>query len=226
MVAAQLAGDNPLKSDPQLVALLKKLDTIVKYKYFHRWKKSFLDRLLPQIQSSEKRGMQVADEASERFDAILAKTAKQAHKVVDIGKKSSNKATLALRELLSLMQQTTAALTEWILASSSEEKKQGYTKFHLGAALIQQGFPHYITMQGMQQALKQIQDDILANSADRQQIDVFRSYHTQVDRFCVSCISFSPSLPAFSSPIILILVFSFIYLVRSTSWPTWGCTKL
>jgi hypothetical protein len=164
MVAAQLAGDNPLKSDPQLVALLKKLDTIVKYKYFHRWKKSFLNRLLPHIQSSEKKGMQVADKASERFDAILAKTANQAHKVVGFGKKSSVKATLALQELGSFLQQTTAALTEWIPASSSEEKKQGYTKFHLGAALIQQGFPLTLTMQGMQSKTKYLPIRLIASN--------------------------------------------------------------
>jgi hypothetical protein len=139
----------------------------------------------------------VADEASEGFDAMLAKKAKQAHKVVDFGDKASSvKATLALRELGSLLQRTTATLTEWIPASSSEEKKQGYTKFHLGAALIQQGFPQYITMQGMQQALQQIQDDILPNRPVRQLSDVFRNYHTQVDRFCVC----PHTLPAFLHP--------------------------
>jgi hypothetical protein len=166
----------------------------------------------------------VADEASEGFDAMLAKKAKQAHKVVDFGDKASSvKATLALRELGSLLQRTTATLTEWIPASSSEEKKQGYTKFHLGAALIQQGFPQYITMQGMQQALQQIQDEILADTADRQQLDVFRSYHTQVDRFCVSPSQrntrYNLALPE-SHPL------TNPNLLRSTSWPTWACTKL
>uniref|UniRef100_A0A7S3P120 Ubiquitin-like domain-containing protein n=1 Tax=Amphora coffeiformis TaxID=265554 RepID=A0A7S3P120_9STRA len=179
-----LVGDNPLKSDPELVALLKKLDAIVKYKYFQRWKKSFLDRLLPKILVHDKRSMQVADQASEDFDRVLATTAKQARKVVDFENLNSVKATLALRELGNLLQKTTATLKEWIPASSQEEKRQGYTKFHLGAALIQQGFPQYVTLKGMEDALKRIETKVLPHTADRQLSDVFRGYHTQVDRFC------------------------------------------
>lgn len=179
-----LAGDNPLKSDPELVSLLKRLHSITKYKYFQRWKKSFLDRLLPQILENDKSAMQVADEASEAFDQVLAKTARQAHKVVHFDSFTSVKATLALRELGSLLQQTTSTLKEWIPASSQEEKRQGYTKFHLGAALIQQGFPQYVTLKGMEDALTRIETDVLPNTTDRQLLDVFRGYHTQVNRFC------------------------------------------
>ena len=36
---------NPLKTDAELVALLKRLDKVKKYKTFQRWKSKFLDRL-------------------------------------------------------------------------------------------------------------------------------------------------------------------------------------
>ena len=91
---------------------------------------------------------------------------------------------MALRERGTLNQKTPPTFKHWIPASSQEEKRQGYTKFHLGAALIQQGFPQYVTLKGMEDALKRIETDVLPNTADRQLLDVFRGYHTQVDRFC------------------------------------------
>ena len=60
------------------------------------------------------------------------------------GNEMTVKRTLALRELGTLLSQTTDSVHEWIPSSSLEEKRQGYTKFHLGAALIQQGFPQYV----------------------------------------------------------------------------------
>ena len=178
---------NPLKSDPELVRLLKKLDTITKYKSFHRWKKSFLDRLLPHIVTDQKQkcSLQVADEASEKFDTILAKTARQANEVLDKESRGGAvQATLALRELGNLLQQTTETVQEWIPASTQEEKQQGYTKFHLGAALIQQGFPQYVAFMQMDQVLQEIKESLEDEDDNELLESTLQAYFTQVERFC------------------------------------------
>ena len=177
------AGDNPLKSNPELVALLKKLGPITKYKTFHRWKK-ILDCLLPQIVVDNQQSMALADEASDKFEGLTAKTAQQAQNVVDCSGGSAVQANLALRELSKVLSQTTDALTDWIPATADHENEAGFTKFHLGAALIQQGFPQYVTMLGVADALTQIEENVLPKSADRQLLAIFNAYRKQVQRFC------------------------------------------
>jgi hypothetical protein len=188
---------NPLKTDPELVSLLKKLDSITKYKSFQRWKKSFLERLLPQIVTDEKQrgNIQLADEVSERVDSLLTKTFEQAQMIEKNYTNSDEttvKHTLALRELGTLLGQTTDMVNEWIPSSSQEEKRQGYTKFHLGAALIQQGFPQYVAFTCVDETLERIKqkrvatDGVIEDSSERDLAilgTTFQAYRTQVNRF-------------------------------------------
>jgi hypothetical protein len=70
-----------------------------------------------------------------------------------------------------------------IPSKSQQEKKRGFTKFHLGAVLIRQGFHQYVTMKTIEDALTGIGAK-LEHVADRQQHDLFAGYATQVQRFC------------------------------------------
>ena len=67
--------------------------------------------------------------------------------------------------------------------TSKEEKEKGFTKFHLGAALIRQGFHQYISMNACQDAVNAFSDK-LVNVADKQQLELFDYYKTWVERFC------------------------------------------
>jgi len=184
------SNNNPLKSDPQLRALLKRLDTIHKYKTFHRWKAKFLDRLLPQL--VYEKGMTPAKERCDLFSVVLERAAKQAHRVahhLEQGKLNSAdkvtvKARLALQELANQLTVTVEHLADWIPTSVQEEKKMKYTKFHLGASLIEQGFHQYITMKQMEDAIQALEAQIGEDILDRQQVELFSAYHTQVERFC------------------------------------------
>lgn len=178
---------NPLKTDAELLSLLKRLDGIHKYKTFQRWKARFLDRLDTFLYDS---GMSPADASCTAFHQLLQK---QLHRVQQVqthvahgdlnATKKTVKAALALNEMCSLLTTTVQETEQLIPANTKEEKQRGFTKFHLGAVLIRQGFHQYQAMQAIQDALKQLSTD-LEQVADKQQQELFRMYQTQVQRFC------------------------------------------
>lgn len=65
---------NPLKSDPELKGLLKRLDKIKKYKTFNRWKSKFLDQLTTLVYE---KGMAPAEKACDDFTQTLNGKAKK-----------------------------------------------------------------------------------------------------------------------------------------------------
>lgn len=144
---------NPLKSDPELKGLLKRLDKIKKYKTFNRWKSKFLGRLTTLVYE---KGMAPAESACNDFAKTINGTIKCASKVTDFiekgelsTSKKTVKASLALSELTQNHLTTTVeALQNLIPSTGRDEKKLGFTKYHLGAVLIRQGFHQYITMVG------------------------------------------------------------------------------
>ena len=178
---------NPLKSDPELVNLLKKLDKVKKYKSFQRWKSKFLERLETFLYED---GMKPAEVSCDDFSAQLKKFVKQATKVqthIDNGElsdtKKTVKAALSLNEMCKMLTTLVGEVETLIPTVSREEKKKGFTKFHLGAVLIRQGFHQYITMKAIEDALKAIGDE-LQQVADKQQHELFEYYSTMVQRFC------------------------------------------
>jgi ubiquitin C len=181
------ADVNPLKSDPELLNLLKRLDGIKKYKSFQRWKSKFLDRLEQFLYED---GMKPAEKASDDFTAKVKKFVKAATKVEDFiekgelnDNKKTVKAALALSEMCNQLTTLVSDVENLIPSKSQEEKKCGFTKFHLGAVLIRQGFHQYVTMQAIEHALTRI-GTTLEHVADRQQHDLFVAYKKQVQRFC------------------------------------------
>ena len=185
---ALAGGDvNPLKSDPDLQILLKKLDSIKKYKKFQGWKAKFLDRL---EQFLYEEGMTPAQKACNDFEALLKKFVKIAAKVkdhIDKGQLSNTKKTvkaaLALNEMCNSLTTVVAEVEKLIPYRKQEEKKRGFTKFHMGAVLIRQGFHQYITMKVIEDALTEIGDKA-EEVADRQQHNLFAAYKNEVQRFC------------------------------------------
>ena len=185
---AHASGDvNPLKSDPELQTLLKTLGSIKKYRKFQGWRAKFLDRL-EQFLYDE--GMTPAQAACHDFDSLLKKFVKMATKVQDhiqMGALSSTKKTvkaaLALSEMCNSLTTVCREVEDLIPFSDREEKKRGFTKFHLGAVLIRQGFHQYITMKAIEDALTDTASKI-EDVMDRQQHDLFHAYKQQVQRFC------------------------------------------
>ena len=178
---------NPLKSDPELVGLLKRLDKIGKYKTFNRWKDKFLTRFDSLV---FEQGMEPAEKRCNDFTTVLKKTVKFADKVAGHNErgelspqKKSVKASLALSELANHLTTTVEQLDQLIPSTGKDEKKMGFTKFHLGAVLIRQGFHQYITMKAIEDAIIGIKEKI-ADVADKQQLELFAMYEKKFQRFC------------------------------------------
>lgn len=181
------ADVNPLKSDFELQTLLKKLDKVKKYKTFQRWKAKFLDRL---EQFLYEKGMDPAEKACNQFAVLLTKFVKTAGGVADFIEKGdlgngtkTVKASLALNEMCNSLTKVVSEVQTLIPSRKQEEKKKGFSKFHLGAALIRQGFHQYATMKAIEDAVTEIGVK-LEGVADRQQQELFAYYQTVLQRFC------------------------------------------
>jgi hypothetical protein len=183
--------NNPITTDAELNILVhSKLDHITKYKTFTRWKGKFLHRFETFLYQ---RGMDPAQREADTLQLTLNKLCQQSSKVlhyIDQGdltvQRKTVKAALAVNEMCKTLEQARLEL-EGLIPSGREERRLGYTKFHLGAILIQQNFPQYVAMKQIEADLQAIvqkttmmEDDVL----DRQQHDCFNHYLKQVIRFC------------------------------------------
>jgi len=126
--AALVAGGdvNPLKSDPDLQGLLKRLDKVKKYKTFQRWKNKFLDRLELFLYEA---GMKPAEKSCNDFSDLLKRFVKSANKVQDFiekgelsDTKKTVKASLALNEMCNSLTTVVSAVEQVIPSKAQEEK--------------------------------------------------------------------------------------------------------
>lgn len=185
---ASAASNNPIKSDGELQVLMQKLDSIKKYKSFHRWKDNFLSRF---EQFLYQKGIKPAEESARRLQDSLERLVTKTQRVLDYinqgqlsDTKKSVKASLALQEMCNDLEKIRGNMASDVIPSfKSDEQVMGYSKFHLGAVLIRQGFEQYSVMKAVEEAVTEI-DAKLVNVADRQQHDLFGQYNTQVQRFC------------------------------------------
>lgn len=173
----QQPENNPIKTDAELSILVhQKLEPIEKYNSFQRWKGKFLTRFETFLYQ---KGMDPAKEEAAVLQATLIKLTKQTSKVLyyieagDLsGERKTVKASLALNEMCVTLEDARQALEGLIPSSPREEKQFGYSKFHLGAVLIQDNFPQYVAMKAVERDLETI-GKTLEEVMDRQQHDCF-----------------------------------------------------
>jgi hypothetical protein len=177
---------NPVRYDPALLALKQKLAHIRKHKSFHKWRTTFLERLDDFLAQE---GMAPASAACTSFGALLNKQLRMAAKVsnhVDKGELSVErktvKSTLALQEMCGVLSKVVATTQTLIPPSQKEEDALGFTKFHVGAALIRQGFTQYGSLLAIQEFCQAI-GPALRDVADKQQHVLFDYYVLVLERF-------------------------------------------
>ena len=177
---------NPMKADPELMTLTKKVEHIKKYKSFNKWKTKFLDRLDTLLYE---KGMKPADQSCTEFDNLLEKQLKFANKVsthIEKGELSDErktvKAALALSEMCKVLTTVVEETQTLVPGTKKEEKMKGFTKFHLGAALVRQGFHQYGSMCAIETFCKEIREP-LHYVADRQQHELFEYYALVFERW-------------------------------------------
>jgi hypothetical protein len=180
--------NNPITTDAELNILVhSKLEHITKHKTFARWKGKFLHRFETFLYQ---KGMDPAQREADALQMTLNKLCKQTARVlqyIDQGDMSADrktvKAALAVNEMCKTLEQARVEL-EGLIPSGREERRLGYTKFHLGAILIQQSFPQYVAMKQIEADLQSIAQKTIEDVLDRQQHDCFNHYLKQVVRFC------------------------------------------
>mmetsp|Transcript_6694 Transcript_6694/g.16337 ORF Transcript_6694/g.16337 Transcript_6694/m.16337 type:complete len:706 (+) Transcript_6694:121-2238(+) len=187
---------NPITNDVKLNILVhEKLQTIKKYKQFQRWKCKFLDRFETYLSQS---GMEPARDASRELQVHLETCLKRASVVLDridagdlspISQKRTVKAARALKEFEMSLELCRAELEELVPAKQIDEKRKRYTKFHVGASLIRDGFPQFVAMKELEEHVHAISDRTYDLETDydnlnKQERELFCQYKTQVARFC------------------------------------------
>jgi len=196
------SSNNPITNDVKLTILVHdKLEKITKYKQFQRWKSTFVSRFdsflsesgtIPAQKSSNE--MQQTLETCIDRGLLLVKYIEKGDLSASTGKKTV-RASLSLKEFCVSIEKCRIELEELIPALRIDERRKGYSKFHIGSALIQAGFPQYVAMKQLEDIVHTISEQTKATTIDddsstshdvldRQQRDLFVHYETQVSRFC------------------------------------------
>lgn len=178
---------NPLKYDPELILLLEKLDSVQSYRQFRRWKASFLRRFREFLEGDGAAPAQASYESYSKNMEGLERKLNQVRKIVDDGNLTVHKTTVkgrnALNEMVNTMTQVTDETESLIPATKADEKRKQFTKYHLGAVLIEDAFMEYDRMLRCNEKTKELLGLGLYHVADRQQLDAMERYDRQIQQF-------------------------------------------
>jgi hypothetical protein len=179
-----------IKDDPKLQQLLKKLDSVNSNEQFQRWRNSFLKEFVAFLDDAEKTAR--AELIFADFGANLAqltKLLKQLQGFLENGDLTADTCTVKARQCLTEVgRQTTVVIlqTEALVpGTSAEEKKAGYTKFNVGAALIRDGFVQYGRLQACTGVLEHLRTKTCVEQvADRQILQEMELHGVKASIFC------------------------------------------
>lgn len=178
---------NPLIEDPVLSSLLKKLKKVHTQRSFDDWSDSFLARF---VEFLDEEGTEKAEQAYWDFADSMSKLVRVINKLNDLienGMISKEKCTVKAHQCLQeLSRQITFIMDEvdkLIPQTMMLERECGYTKFHMGAVLVRDGFREYGRMSLAADVLEQMEEH-LDGIADRQIIDNMKSYGFKLQAFC------------------------------------------
>jgi hypothetical protein len=179
---------NPLKFDPELKALLDKIDFVKTYKAFTRWRGSFLNRFEAFL---EEDGIQHADRAYRDFSKSMEAFVKDVSKVnefIDRGELAVDNYTVKARrgfaEMCKRMTQVIEEEDALIPSTGALEKKRGYNKFHMGSVLVRDSFEEYGRLAQCGDVLKHMRDVSLNQVADKQILEEMDNYRAKLQKFC------------------------------------------
>lgn len=132
------AGRNPLKFDPELKAMLEKLECVKTYRTFKRWRSSFLDRFESFL---EEEGIQAAEKAYKDFSSSMERFVKKVNQAEGFMQRgffsqanflSSVKARNCLHEMSKIMSHVIDDEDALIPQTGPLEKQRGYNKVRVG----------------------------------------------------------------------------------------------
>lgn len=181
-------GSNPLQSDGELSSMMTKLDAVSDVEEFKRWRSNFVERLEEFLDDDgEGDKAREADAAvQKKMPKVDAAIAKMEGAIDDEGKLSSGvKAQMGMSKLKEACQDLEKRLDNLIPSNSVEAEKCGYSKWNLGAVLVQDGFVIYKDMMHHDTLLSALVKILEEAQVDRQIIDAINYYikriHTCLD---------------------------------------------
>mmetsp|Transcript_13577 Transcript_13577/g.25918 ORF Transcript_13577/g.25918 Transcript_13577/m.25918 type:complete len:1012 (+) Transcript_13577:354-3389(+) len=196
MAIGKTTEGNPLKEDAELKQLLTQLDGVNSQRNFRRWKKSFLQRFEMYLDESAING---AEERYGDFTTSLGKTSRLVKKLYGMlqngdikppdgetgeGGKCTVMARKSINDLHYQLEDVIDHLTGMLPATQSEEMELGYSKYHLGAVLIRDGFVEYDRLVICDEILQHLRLEALQLVADRVLLDQMEYYHDRLQMFC------------------------------------------
>jgi hypothetical protein len=190
MVISAPSSGNPIKDDPKLQQLLKKLDSVKTNEQFQRWRNSFLkifEAFLDDADKTARAELIFADFGANM--AKLTKLLKQLQGFLENGDLTVDTCTVKARQCLTEVgRQTTVVISQTealVPGTSAEEKKAGYTKFNVGAALIRDGFMQYGRLLACTEVLEHFRTKTCVEAvADRQMLQTMEQHGIKVRMFC------------------------------------------
>ena len=179
---------NPLTEDPGLKKLLSDVTNIPHEVEFKRWKDEFLKEFYKFL---GKGGMSNADTAFKAFskEALsLALTVRKMEQFREQGDMTTNKCSVQAKRCLGSFNDritaVTAVIQKIVPGTQEEEKKVGFTKFHLGAILVRDGFVEYDRLEKIQIHLGGMRRDGLDKIVDSATLASIHAYGDAFDSLC------------------------------------------
>lgn len=180
-------GSNPL-DNADVKQLLNGADNINSKHDFGNWQKSFLDAFTKFLDSE---GSDKAKEAYTKFSTFssgLFKVVKSLTDHIEQGtlskERTSVKARRAVTELGTVLGKLVEALELILPTTSVQIKKFGFTKYHMGAVLVEDGFREYAVMQYCKKLLRHLRVEALDQLASKQVLDGIDYFGKKFDVFC------------------------------------------
>ena len=181
-------SSNPLKEDPELKRLLQELDAIDSKKKFRRWRNSFLQKLAGYVDEAHGRPAEIKYQEFTHSMGRMSTLVKKLYSHLEIGDLSEARTSVRARKCLSDLQQSMKHvnnhLFDMLPKTAEQEKALGYSKFHLGAVLVRDGFVEYDRLVVCDEILQHMATNGLQQVADRQILDNMDNYHDRLGMFC------------------------------------------
>lgn len=182
-----MSEDNPLEN-ADVKALLADADNINSKHDFQNWQKSFLDAFTKFLDS---KGSDKAKEAYDKFSNSsggLFKIVKSLTKHIEDGAVSKEHASVkgrrAITELGTVLNKLVEALQLILPTTSMQITKFGFTKYHMGAVLVEDGFKEYAVMQFCKKLLQHLRVQALDDIASQQVLEEIDYFGKKFDVFC------------------------------------------
>eukprot|EP00977_Amphora_coffeiformis_P011049 scaffold2640_cov180-Amphora_coffeaeformis.AAC.8 len=182
-----MTSNNPLKEDPELKRLLQELDAIDSKKKFRRWRHSFLQQLAGYVDEAH---VKPAESKYQEFTHCMGRMStlvKKLYSHLEVGDLSEARTTVRAHKCLSDLQQAMEHVNNHLFGmlpkTAEQEKDLGYSKFHLGAVLVRDGFVEYDRLVVCDEILQHMAANGLQQIADRHILDNMVHYHNRLEQY-------------------------------------------